>query len=229
MDEQVGSGATPEIQPPMGEAEKMLSQSEVNALIARVKQASVAKGRQEAEREYQERLEKQNRDSEIHPPVQAQIDAALQQYEEKRNREMQEHQLRTEAANLASMYEARVSQSRSNYEDFDTVTKGFDPSNFPNLVYLVAGMENAGDIIYDLLKDKRKLVTVNDLARTAPQLAQLELARLSQSISANRAALAEAGQHSISEPLSPLTPSRVSGSNGKMSISDLRKQSYLRG
>lgn len=240
MDEQeLMSGVSPEAQPPVGEAEKMLSQSEVNALIARTKQASLAKARQEVEREYQQRMEQQqqasapqrneSQDGSINPPSQAQADALYQQVQERFNRDMQERQLQYEVNNLANMYEAKVNHAKTQYQDFDEVTKGFDPGAFPNLIYLVAGMENAGDIVYDLLKDKRKLVYVNNLAQTAPQLAQAELAKLAQSIATNRTAVAEANQYATSEPLNPLTPSRVAGSNGKMTVSDLRAQPWLRG
>lgn len=252
MDEQeLMSGVSPEIQQPVGGAEKMLSQSEVNALIARTKQAAAAKARQEVEREYQQRMEQQNQMSApqgngvqpgmLQAPTQAQADTTYQQLLERMNADMESKtqdivnqqlhamQVENHAKNLLNIHKASMDESRKNYEDFDDVVSKFNPEGFSNLVYTVAQMPNSGDIIYELVKDPDKLASVDRLLERSPQLAHAQLAKLSQSISANRAAVDQASQYHVSEPLSPLQPSRVSGSNGKMTVTDLRSQPYLRG
>jgi len=236
MDEQnLVSGVSPEIQP--APSEKMLSQSEVNALIAREKQAAAARARQEAEREYQQRAEQQQQAQQQtmqkqqggEYPSQVDADTIYQQVQERFNREMQERQFQQEMTNVANQYHAKMDVGRQAYSDFDDITKDFDPTAFPQLVYLVSGLENAGDIIYDLSKNASKLVTLNELAKTSPRMAQVELARLSQSISQNNMARQEAEQNPTSMPLSPLQPSRVPGSNGQMTVRDLRSQPWLKG
>ncbi len=237
MDEQnLVSGAPPEMQQP---EERTFSQADVNALVGREKQAAAARARQEVEREYQQRAEQANAQKQMHSqqqeqqamshgPSQAEADAIYQQVQERFNREMQERQFQQEMTNVANAYHSKMDYSRKGYSDFDEVTKDFDPTAFPQLVYLVSGLENAGDIIYDLSKNPSKLATLDALAQRSPRMAQAELGRLSSSISQNSQARQEAEQNPTQAPLNPLQPSRVSGSNGKMTVSDLRNQPWLR-
>ena len=230
MDEQLNGTAVPEIQP-SGSAEKMLTQSEVNSLVAREKQNAAARARQEVEREYQQRLEQtraQQPGQDSHPN-QADADAIYQQVQERFNRELQERQFQQEVTQIANSYHARIEHGKKGYADFEEVTKDFDPGAFPQLIYLLSGMDNAGDIVYDLSKNPHKLSSLDHLAQRSPKLAQAELMRLGSSISQNNTARMDAEQNSVSAPLNPLIPSRVSGSNGKMGISDLRKQNWLKG
>jgi hypothetical protein len=212
----------------------MLSQSEVNSIVAREKQAAAARARQEAEREYQQRAEQMQsrapaQQEQQRYPTDADADAIYQQVQERFNQEMQERQFQQEMTTAANAYHAKMDYSRKNYSDFDEITKDFDPTAFPQLVYLVSGVENGGDIIYELSKNPQKLVTLDSLAKTSPRLAQAELVRLSQSITNNNMARQEAEMGSTNAPLSPLQPSRVSGSEGPNSIRDLRAQPWLRG
>lgn len=241
MDEQnLGSGASPEMQQPEM-SEKTFSQADVNALIGREKQIAAQRARQEVEREYQQRAEQANAQKQMQSqqqeqqgmpqqgPSQAEADAIYQQVQERFNREMQDRQFQQEMTNVANAYHSKMDYGRKAYEDFDEITKDFDPTAFPQLVYLVSGLENAGDIIYDLSKNPSKLATLDALAQRSPRMAQAELGRLSNSISQNSNARQEADQYSTQAPLNPLQPSRVSGSNGKMSVNDLRSQPWLKG
>ena len=234
MDEQELGTVAPESLQMAEPAEKMLSQSEVNGIIARAKSHAAARARQEAEREYQQRMEsqqaqmQQQRHQESYSS-EADADAIYQQVQERFNREMQDRQFQQEMTNVVNSYRAKMDHGRKGYADFDEVTKDFDPTAFPQLVYLVSGVENAGDIIYELSKNPQKLVTLDSLAKTSPRLAQAELVRLSQSITQNAIARQEAEQNTTQAPLSPLQPSRVSGSNGQMTIRDLRSQPWLKG
>lgn len=239
MDEQnLGSGASPEMQQPET-SEKTFSQADVNALIGREKQIAAQKARQEVEREYQQKAMQGQQQAQMQGqqeqqpmssgPSQAEADAIYQQVQERFNREMQDRQFQQEMTNVANAYHSKMDYGRKAYDDFDEITKDFDPTAFPQLVYLVSGLENAGDIIYDLSKNPSKLATLDALAQRSPRMAQAELGRLSNSISQNSNARQEADQYSTQAPLNPLQPSRVSGSNGKMSVNDLRSQPWLRG
>jgi hypothetical protein len=243
MDEQnLSGGAMPDFQQPVA-PEKTLTQAEVNAIVAREKQAAASRARQEAEREYQQKMEQMQMQQQQHrqapqmeqqerggyAPSEAEADAIYQQVQERFNREMQERQFQQEMTNVANSYHAKMDHGRKAYSDFDEVTKDFDPTSFPQLIYLVSGLENAGDIIYDLSRNPSKLATLDLLAQRSPRLAHAELAKLSGSISQNNMARKEAEQGATLEPLSPLQPSRVSGSGGQMNIRDLRSQPWLRG
>lgn len=215
--------------------EKMLSQAEVDKLVVREKYKAAQEAKREAESEYQRQLEsiqqsgmqQQQRNQEV--PRQVDADALYQQVQERFNKEMQERQLQQEMSTVANNYIAKMKLGKDAYHDFDDITKDFDPTAFPQLTYLVSGLENAGDIVYELAKNPSKLVTLDTLAQRAPKQAQAELLKLSKSISDNQTAQREAGSNIVSAPLDHLQPSRISGGNGKKGISALRNEDYLRG
>jgi len=93
----------------------------------------------------------------------------------------------------------------------------------------LSGIENAGDVLYDLAKNPSKLAQIDYMAQRSPKMAQSQLQSLSKSIADNKQAQVDAKGQNIAEPLDRLQPSRVAGSNGKMSVRDLRSQPWLRG
>jgi len=216
-------------------AEKMLPQSDVDKLVIREKYKAAQEAKREAEAEYQRQLEaiqqqgmqQQQRNADV--PRQVDADALYQQVQERFNKEMQERQLQQEMSTIANNYLAKMKLGRDAYTDFDDITKDFDPTAFPQLTYLVSGIENAGDIVYELAKNPSKLVTLDTLAQRAPKQAQAELLKLSRSISENQIAQKEAGSNLVSAPLDQLQPTRIAGSNGKKTIRDLRSEDFLRG
>lgn len=215
-------------------AEKMLSQSEVNNLIGRAKADAQAKARQQAEAEFQQRLEKlqaQKQEAEAHgdDTRDIDVDSLYQQVHERFQNEMQQKQLEQHMSEVANAYELKMSNGAKDYEDFDDVIKEFNPAEFPQIVYLVSGMDNAADIVYELSKNPQKLATVDYLAQRSPQKAQSELRRIGQSIATNKAAIAEESQAQTQAPLDRLKSSSKTGSNGQLSVGDLRSQPWLRG
>lgn len=217
------------------QTEKLLSQSEVNKIVQREKQNAALRAKQQAEEDYMRKLEdikSQSAAQQQHNGTtsrEVDADRLYQQVQERFNQEMQQKQLQQEMSTVANNYIAKMSQGKAAYEDFDEITKEFDPSAFPKLVYLVSGIDNAADIIYDLSRNPSKLVTLDTLAERSPKLAQAELLKLSRSIAENQTAKSDASQQSTAAPLDHLRPSRVSGATGEMSISDLRQQPWLRG
>lgn len=214
------------------EAEKLLPQSEVNKIVQREKLGAAQKAKREAEEEYLQKLEAiKQQQGQRNETVSRDVDAdrIYQQVQEKFNTEMQQRQVQQKMTDIANSYISKMEQGKSSYQDFDEITKDFDPTAFPQLVYLVAGIDNAADIIYDLARNPSKVVTLDTLAQKSPKLAQAELQRLSRSIADNKQASTDANNQSVAAPLDSLRPSRVSGSNGEMNIRDLRNQPWLRG
>lgn len=215
--------------------EKLLTQEQVNKIVQREKENAALKARRELEQEYQARIQQQSqaqqqqaaRNETVSRETDA--DAIYQEVTERLNKEMQQKQLEEQMQNVANNYLAKVDMARKQYDDFDAVTAKFDASRFPQLVYLVSGMDNGGAVIYDLAKNPSKLASISILAREAPELAQQELLSLSQSIALNKQAQDEASRYETQAPLDRLSPSRTSGSDGNSSISDLRSQPWLRG
>lgn len=215
--------------------QKTLTQDEVNRIVAREKARAAESARREMEQKHQQELEalnasrvsQESRNANVSREVDA--NAIYQQVQEKFNAEMQERQLKAQMQQVADNYLHKVEQGRKAYEDFDEVTKDFEPAAYPQLTFLLSGMENAGDILYELSRNSTKLAALDRLAEKSPRYAQSELLKLSKSISDNNLAKKEAEGINISQPLDRLNPSRVSGSNGKMEIRDLRAQPWLRG
>jgi multidrug efflux pump subunit AcrA (membrane-fusion protein) len=209
-----------------------LTQDQVNRIVAREKQAAAEKARREAEAKYQadlEALRMQQQERNSHVSREADANEIYQQVQERFNREMQERQLKDQMSMVANNYLYRIEEGKKNYQDFSEVTKDFDPVAFPQITFLLSGMENAGDVLYDLSKNPTKLAAIDQLAQRSQKLAQSELLKLSKSISDNKQSLAEAQAQLTPDPLDRISPSRVAGSNGKMTIKDLRNQPWLRG
>lgn len=215
--------------------EKLLPQSQVNKIVQREKEQAALRAKREAEEEYQRRLEEinfqgqQQRQRNDSTSREVDADALYQQLQERFNQEMQQKRVEEEMSRAANSYLSKMQQGRELYDDFDEATKEFDPTAFPQLVYLVSGIENAADVIYELSRNPSKLVTLDTLAQRSPKHAQAELLKLSRSIADNQQAATEANAQNAPAPLDRLQPSRVSGSNGKQSIRDLRAQPWLRG
>jgi hypothetical protein len=213
------------------EQQNMLSQDQVNKIVAREK----ARAAESARRQMQEQMAQQQasvQEQQQQAPAQGQQvdpDELYRQVQERFNAEMQERQLKDQMTQVANNYLAKVEEGKKNYQDFDEVTKDFDPTAFPQLTYLLANMDNAGDVLYDLVKNPIKLAGIDRLAERAPRQAQAELMKLSVSIKENRQAQMDAQNQDVPQPLDAMKSSRVAGSNGKMGIRDLRNQDWLRG
>jgi hypothetical protein len=227
----------------------MLSQSEVNQLVAREKQNAAAKARQEVEQQYQQQMEQRNQSQQQQPQMQQQMqqpqqygqreseaEAIYQKVQEKINQdnermaaEMQERQFKTHMSEVADKYYGKLELGRTAYPDFDTVTEAFDPTQFGQLVYLLADNPDAHHILYDLANNPSKLVTLDALAKSAPEMAKREMAKLGGSINHNDEARRTAEQNPTKAPLDHMRPSRVSGSSGDMSVSDFMNDPRFRG
>lgn len=216
------------------EKERMIPQSQVNKIIKH-KTYEAAQVQRELEERHQKELEEikaqQQQQTQRNENVPRELDAnaIYQQVQEKFNEEMHQRQLKSEMDRVANSYISKMEQGKTAYDDFEEVTKEFDPTAFPQLTYLVAGIDNAADVIYDLSRNPLKLAGLDRLAEKNPRQAQAELLKLSRSIAENRQAQSDENSNQVAAPLDRLQSSRVSGSNGKPSIRDLRNQPWLRG
>lgn len=217
------------------EQEKLLNAHQVQKIVQKEKALAAERARREAEAEFQQRMEALNQQRQqqayTNENQSREIDAAAiaQQVREEINREMQQKQFEDEMNRAAGQYLNQVSSAREKYEDFDKVTANFDAQEHPKLVYMLSGLENAGDVVYHLMQNRGKLSDVLTLLEKAPKIAHEDLLELSQSIALNKKAQERAGEFETPEPLDRLNPSRVSGGNGEQSIRDLKAASWLRG
>lgn len=226
---------------PEAQAEKLLSQHEVNSLVGGAKQKGFEKGYAQALAEAQAKAQAQQQAQQAQQPVQpAQTtqpqalsdeerirQIAAQEFEnharalqERALREQQEKQGQQIAAQLA----AKVSSAAEKYPDFNEVVKDVDyVNNFPDILSLSNTVDNSGDVLYDLAKNPSKIATLRQFMRDLPpHLVQKEMLKMSESIKANQAAL---NFSSSPAPLAPIKPSNTGTDNGKIrSVSDYRKQ-----
>lgn len=217
------------------DTEKMLSQSQVNKIVQHEKAKAAQTIKRDLEERHQRELEQiksqQQQQTQRNEQVPRELDAnaIYQQVQERFNTEMEQRRLKDEVDRVAHSYISKMEQGKTAYDDFDEVTKEFDPTAFPQLTYLVSGLDNAADVIYDLSRNPIKLAGLDRLAEKNPRQAQSELLKLSRSITENRQAQSDESSNTVAAPLDRLQSSRVSGSNGKMTINDLRNQPWLKG
>ena len=212
--------------PQQTQAEKMFTQSQMNAVAA--KEARKAAERAEAKT----RAEYESRSSQQMPQSQPQNIGGIQQ----QTPEDIQRMIRQEAYNMSREHQA--SQIEQNWKSAMESEKESDPEFAdlydaigieaqPLLVIAMAGMENKAKVVKDLAKNPSKYANILTLANGgSPKLAQLELNKLSASIKTNEEAKK---QPKVDAPLSQIRASNIGGDDGNLSVTDLRGQDWLRG
>ena len=219
---------------------RTFSQEEVNALVGRTRAEAAERARRQMEAELQQKaVSMQQSMQPEQPQAQGQnvdINAIQQQIMENLNRQQQELEqkqqqdaLRQQVELAASNYMNHMSKGKEKYADFDEVVSRYRPEDFPEMNFLISGIDNAADVIYELHKNEDKLAQMAVLAKEYPQLAEQRLNSLAKSISTNQQAIEQSKQNDIPAPLDRMQPSQVSGDSADLGVRDLRKQDWLRG
>lgn len=222
--------------------EKLVPQEEVNRLIGKVHAKALEKGYKKAMEEMKQQQFAQvppqdNMAQQMpigQPPIQQQqpiynAQDIQQQVQQAILAERQEQQ-RQEAINLANQMQQRVGQKlaevQPKYTDFNDVMQNLNMQNphHEQVVHAVSGLDNAGDVLYELLKNPSKLANVStmiDLYRHNPNVALNELNKISQSIKTNETAQSAPRPP---EPLTQANPKPTSTGNGELpSVSGMRQ------
>ena len=147
--------------------------------------------------------------------AQRHIDGARQEAFQKSQDEM--------AQRTVQNFWSKISAGKEKYQDFDKVTGDIDYQRFPNVVQLLGDyLENSGDVLYELGKDRIKMANLEVLAEKSPRDAITAAQRLSQSIKDNEAA---SNTRIPNKPLSQMRPSNTgTDSGGAMSVRDYRNK-----
>jgi hypothetical protein len=211
----------------------MLSQDEVNKLVGAAKAQAAAQERSRAEAEFQKKLadlqqQKAFAESRGEDTKDINVEAIYQQVQERMQSEFKKKQLEEHFQSKSTAYLNKMESGKKDFEDFDTVMGGFDPREFPQLVYLVADMDNAAAVMRELMNDPKELAAIDYLAQRSPRKAQDALKAISQSIISNQNVMSMERNAQAKEPLSRLNASATTTGNGKMTISDLRAQPWMR-
>ena len=209
--------------------QRMMNQQQGEAEAMEQAQPQVANQPQVQQQMQQEQQQQMQSQPQIDPDAIAQ--QALEQFRREQQAQQEavaQEQYEREMRNVANDYYSKMSDGAKQFDDFDDIMQDFDPSEFPELVILATRLPNTAAIMRELNSNPSKLVTLNALAKQSGKRAESEIKKLSDSIAANEQAQAEARDNQTQPPLDRLQPNRVTGSNGKMSIRDLRADPYYR-
>jgi len=201
--------------------EKMLRQSEVNDIIGSVKKEAYEKGKREAASQPMQQPVQQHE----------QTIGGVSQLSDEKIRQLinEESQKKTNydtAQRIAQEFTQKMMAAKDKYPDFESTVTKLNLPQIPHIVNWANSLDNTADVMYEIAKYPAKFASIMTLAYTSPHLAVEEMQRLSNSIKQNEAAVK---QQTPAEPLSQVKPSTTGADNGSMSITDYRKQSWLRG
>ena len=189
IEDSTGMNVAPETA--LQQQQAMLSQEEVNKLVGAAKAQAAAQERSKAEAEFQKKLaelqqQKAYAESRGEDTREINVEAIYQQVQERMQSEFKKKQLEEHFQSKSNSYLNKMESGKKDFEDFDTVMGGFDPREFPQLVYLVADMDNAAAVMRELMRDPKELAAIDYLAQRSPRKAQEALQTISRSIMSNQ-------------------------------------------
>jgi hypothetical protein len=128
----------------------------------------------------------------------------------------------SEANAIAQRYFGKLSAAKDKYDDFDKVVSkiNYQSPAVLKIVQMASGLDNTGDVMYDLRKDPSKYSRLITLANEDPMAAEDALKELSLSIKQNETAKVAPVAN---EPLAKPKPSSVGVDSGEPSIEDYKK------
>lgn len=220
--------------------EKTLRQSEVNAIVGRVKSEAYNKGKQEGLMEFQKTQPESSMSAnptnysqpqQVQQPAMTHADIQKMIAEETR-KGLEAQAQAVQAQQVVGEFLHKMAPGAEKYSDFkDKVAQLNLPDLVranPALLYLVNATDNVPDVMYELANNPAKIASLMTLSSN-PQtlhLARMEMQGLSTSIKQNQSA---ANTPQAKEPLNHIRPSTTGMDNGKMGIRDLKQQPWLRG
>jgi len=223
---QTQSDSPPAESPKETQAEKMFTQSQVQAIAAKEKRIAEERAEARLRAEYESRMQSQSQQA------QPQNVGGIQQ----QSPEDIQRLIRQEAFNMSREHQAKqieqdwlstMEAEKIADPEFANLYEAIGIEAQPGLIIAMAGMENKAKVVKDLAKNPSKYANILTLANGgSPKLAQMELNKLSASIKANEEAKK---QPKVDAPLSQIRASNISGDDGNMSVTDYRNQPWLRG
>lgn len=212
------SVAAPEVQ------EKMIPQSTVNRIAAQ--KARDAEERTERRLRAEFEAEKAKAASSTvessTPPAEGdRMRQAIRQEAEAMRQEEHQRENLARGEQILNSYAAKLDAYAIDKPEFAELYPKLAIENHPVLLIAAHEADNTGDVLAELGNNPAKYSNLIVLAANSPQLAKLEMQRLSDSIKKNQEALQ---QPTVKPPLSHVKPSLIgSGSDSNLSVSDFRK------
>ena len=209
-----------------------VSQEQVNGIAADARRKAYDKGRTEAADSYKQekaellsRVEKTNSHADFESIVDAKLakrDEQLKAKQQEANTRYQQDQDNQAWQQMGAQLSPKVAEAHKNHADFDDIVNKVNyRDNAPELLFLANGVDNGGEVLYQLANDPSKLANFRTVFQQTPQLVEGMMKKYA-------AALKNQGSSTPSlppDPLSQLSPSNVGGDDGKVgSVSDYQKQ-----
>jgi hypothetical protein len=207
--------------------ESMVPQGKVNELVGSAKQKGYQKALDEI-REQQQLLAQQpsnqapnNSTANNNVDLASLIDSRLGEFQKQQQAQHQEAAAQAEAHRILSELAAKTEDAKKRYSDFDekvgSIAGAFESA--PQLLHYANTVDNSGDILYDLANNPTKIANLAKLGEMNPQLALMEIQRLSSSIKQNQNA---APAPASPDALRPVKSSNVGTDNGNLSVRDFK-------
>lgn len=150
--------------------------------------------------------------------IQRMIDEKIQQQQQAY---VQKHEAKAReqwAANLVNEFNGKL--QRGTDPEFDKKIDQLDLQTIPEIVQLANATDNTREVMRELADNPAKVGAIIALAQRNPQLANLEMQKLSNSIKLNQQA---ANANQPGEPLGRINPSATGTDSGEMSVKDFMK------
>jgi len=201
--------------------EKMLSQSEVNDIVGKVRA------------ETRESVIKNINQNQQQQPVNNVIpDVVHNNFSEDQIKKLIAEEAARKATvdednKVANQFVAKLQEAKAKYADFDQTAQELQIGKVPmNIIRVLNTVDNIGDVLHDISnRFPEKFTEIINTASWSPELAKKALSKISKSIKVNE----EAKKGDVSPPLSQDKPTISGADNGKLTIRDLKKQPWLRG
>lgn len=226
MENELNNQVVESQQPEVEQQEKMVPQSQVNAIVQREKAYVAEKAAREAEervrREYEERQPKATNAQNQGYSADDIRELARKEYEEDNRRKQAEHERRRREE-----FVEQISRTYTEKMTGKEVPEGFAPEDFPEIVTLLSQSEFRDDmheIIKEIASNENKLASIDYLSKkNSPAAAIAGLRKVQKSIKQNQEALNN--KPNVRQPHSQLKPSNVTMNIpvGDMGISDFKR------
>lgn len=215
--------------------EKMLPQSEVNALVGKVKADAYEKAKREV-------MAGQGGMGQPNPQAAALMaqgglseEQVRSMMRDEASRINAEQAQMLEAQRIVGEFATKMDGGKEAYPDFEDTVRTLNLRSIPQIVQLANSVPNTADIMYDLSKNKYKVAQLNQLAEmdarnramgVPTNYALEEVQKLAQSISTNKQAVT---QVQTKEPLGQMKPSTGTvDSSAPLSLRDMKRQAWAR-
>jgi len=220
---------------PAPKVPRTYSEEEVNGIVGDKKQKAYQKGYETALAELEKKKESQNDAAQQNQNASSSLGGISQLTPDKINElidkrvqeSIQQKENERSGQQFYNQFVSKMAKGKADYSDFEEKVAPLRLDNNPDIAQLANSFENTSDIMYHFGNNPAVMTTIAVMARTvSPQVAYAEMQKISNALKSNQEALKN--KPVVNNPLSQIKPSTVGADNGKKTISDLRKQSYLK-